>query len=143
MKKILKGLGFEQAELSILLCTREEIAALNLQYLGKNRPTDVLSFSQLDEQQQIMVRKGQLADLQKQNQGLPLILGDVVLAPEVIKLQAHEHGVPYFRELTFLAIHGLLHLLGYNHEAEDQKEMSQMFTLQDKLLQGCYQRRLK
>jgi rRNA maturation RNase YbeY len=74
-----------------------EIHALNRQYRGKNKPTDVLSFPLADELQ-------------------PFLLGDVVISIETAARQAQRRGHTLREELQTLLVHGILHLLGYDHE---------------------------
>ena len=96
---ILKHLQAENAELSVYLCSTETIHGLNRDWRGKDRPTDVLSFPQdcVD---------GPIAGP----------LGDIVLSPDVAVAQADREGVTYESELLRLLIHGVLHLVGYDHE---------------------------
>jgi probable rRNA maturation factor len=91
-----------QTELELLLTTDEEIHALNKAYRGKDRPTDVLSFT-LDE---------------------PKTLGQLVISIPRAQQQAEDLGQTLNEELRFLFTHGLLHLLGYDHEdPEEEKRM--------------------
>jgi len=94
-------LGVSPAELSILLVDNQQIQELNRTWRGKDRPTDVLAFSQ---------REGEFADPKD-----PL-LGDIVISVEQAKKQAEEHKHSLEDELDLLLIHGILHLLGYEHE---------------------------
>lgn len=86
-----------QAELSLALVTDREIHTLNLQYRKKDKPTDVLSFPLADKLQ-------------------PQLLGDVIISVETAARQAQRRGHSLREELQTLLIHGILHLLGYNHE---------------------------
>jgi probable rRNA maturation factor len=95
----------EQAELSIAVVPVEEMAHLNEQYRGVAGPTDVLSFG-CDEPC--------AADSDE-----PITLGDVIIAPEVAEKQAAELGTTVEAELNLLLVHGVLHLLGYEHEDDD------------------------
>jgi len=95
----------EQSELSVALVGDEEMAHLNEQYRGVKGPTDVLSFG-CDEPCPTPGDE-------------PITLGDVVIAPEVAERQAAELGHSIEHELDVLLVHGVLHLLGYDHEAED------------------------
>lgn len=92
-------------ELSIALVDDEEMAHLNKQYRGIEGPTDVLSFG--------------CDDPCPTPGDEPITLGDVVIAPEVAERQAAELGHTIEHELDVLLVHGVLHLLGYDHEAED------------------------
>lgn len=91
----------ESAELSLAIVDIEEIASLNERYRGIAGPTDVLSFS-CDDPCPVEGNE-------------PITLGDVVIAPEVAEQQAHELGHTVEEELNLLLVHGILHLLGYDH----------------------------
>jgi probable rRNA maturation factor len=107
-------------EVSVLVVDRGAIAALNAHHMEAEGPTDVLAFP---------------IDLPGETEpGLPALLGDVVLCPEVAAEQAAEHGVPASDELDLLLVHGLLHLLGHDHAEE--RERHEMFGLTDRLLSG-------
>lgn len=112
------------AELSVLLVDAEYMADLNHRWLGGEGPTDVLAFP-MDEGG---VDRGPT----EENGGGPALLGDIVLCPEVAQRQARSAGHPVGDELELLTVHGILHLLGYDHaEPEEEREM---FTLQSRLL---------
>jgi probable rRNA maturation factor len=92
-------------ELSVTLSSDEHVRALNAQWRGKDKPTNVLSFPMADER-----------DLQRANiAGPELLLGDIVLARGVCEAEATEKGVPVDQHATHLMVHGTLHLLGYDH----------------------------
>ena len=95
-------------EISFVLTDDKRMRALNRAYRGKDKPTNVLSFAALD------------ADRPKT--GMPWLLGDVVLASGVIarEAKAQRKSVPH--HLSHLAVHGVLHLLGYDHEQESDAE---------------------
>ena len=108
-RRLLAGLGLDGAELSVLLVADGEMRRLNRDWRGKDRPTDVLAFAQ-----------GEGAG------GAPDgLLGDVVISVDAARRQAAERGETLGREADRLLIHGLLHLLGYDHErsARDAAEM--------------------
>lgn len=110
-----------QAELSILFVEPDAMAELHERWLDLPGPTDVMSFP-MDE-----LRPG--ADGRPTEPG---VLGDVVLCPDVAARQAREAGHSTAEELLLLTVHGILHLLGFDHaEEEEEKEM---FALQRKLL---------
>lgn len=111
-------MGYENAELSVLLTTDKEIADLNAKYRGKNKPTDVLSFSQNEGKAQIETKH----------------LGDLVISLETCARQAREFGVSFLEELNRLLIHGLLHLLGYDHENVSKIEAQKMRSKEAELL---------
>lgn len=95
-----------EAEVSVALVDNEAIRALNLQYRGLDKPTDVLSFSQMEGEELFSP-----SDV--------LILGDIVISIEQALLQAESYGHSFKRELAFLLVHGLLHLAGYEHDEEE------------------------
>ena len=100
-RRTLAGEGVGAAELSVSFVDETEIADLHVRYLGEPGPTDVLSFP-LDEEEEHGVR----------------ILGDVVIAPSVA---ARNHPDDPEAELRLLLVHGILHLLGYDHEEDAEK----------------------
>jgi len=110
-----------QTDLSILLVGTEVMTELHVQWMDEPGPTDVLSFP-MDE-----LRPG--LDGEVTPAGL---LGDVVLCPEVAARQAREAGHSTMEELLLLTTHGILHLLGYDHEEPDEEK--EMFALQRQLL---------
>jgi probable rRNA maturation factor len=101
-------------ELSVRLAGDEEVRALNSEWRGKDKPTNVLSFPMLEE-----------ADLAEANVAGPeLLLGDIVLARGVCEREAAEKDIPVERHATHLLVHGTLHLLGYDHlEDEEAADM--------------------
>lgn len=110
-----------EAELCIKLVDEPTIAELNEQWMGKEGPTDVLSFP-MDE-----LRPGLIDEEPEEG-----VLGDLVLSPTVAARQGETAGHGMLAELELLTVHGILHLLGYDHaEPEEHKEM---FGLQDDLL---------
>ena len=109
------------SELSILMVTPEVMSELHVQWMDEPGPTDVLSFP-MDE-----LRPGSEGDPTPAG-----LLGDVVLCPDVAARQALEAGHSTAEELLLLTVHGILHLLGFDHaEPEEEKEM---FGLQRQLL---------
>ena len=104
-RKILLYLGCLKAELSLLLTDDVQIRALNKQYRKINRPTDVLAFPMLE---------GDAFPPRSQ------LLGDVVISLETARRQAKEAGHSMGREVKILLIHGILHLLGYDHEDSEE-----------------------
>lgn len=97
----------EAVELSIAIVSIAEMSALNRDHRGKEGPTDVLSFECDD-----------LCAVFEPDE--PIILGDVIIAPEVAESQAAEYGHTVEEELNLLLVHGVLHLLGYDHIADDE-----------------------
>lgn len=116
-----KGPAFARtAEVSLVLCGDAVIRRLNRDYRRIDRPTDVLSFPQLE------------GERTPQPKGAPLALGDVVISLPTARRQAQAAGKLLRDEIELLWTHGLLHLLGYDHaEKRDEKRM---FALQDRLI---------
>lgn len=98
-------------EVSIVLSTDEYIHGLNYKYRGKDRPTDVLSFA-LNEGEE-----PEIIDGPKE-----VLLGDIIISVETAMRQAEEYGHSLEREMAYLTVHGILHLLGYDHMAEEEKQ---------------------
>ncbi|RYZ77772.1 MAG: rRNA maturation RNase YbeY [Proteobacteria bacterium] len=101
-------------ELVIAFVTVEQIQALNKEYRGKNKPTDVLSFGSPEKNSET--------------------LGELAISPVVISKQAREHGLLVREELGYMVLHGFLHLLGYDHETHE-RDAKKMFKLQDELFE--------
>lgn len=102
VQRVMAALELEpRAELSLVICGDQEIAALNEQWLGRQGPTNVLAFAQ---------GEGQGAGLH------PEILGDVVVSIETAERESADNGLEPGEHLMRLIIHGLLHLLGHEHE---------------------------
>ncbi len=101
----------DSAELSVAIVTVDEMTNLNERYRGTQGPTDVLSFAQ-DEPTAAAGDE-------------PITLGDVIIAPEVAQEAATELGTTVESELNLLLVHGTLHLLGYDHEADEDAEVMQ------------------
>ncbi|ADG05532.1 rRNA maturation RNase YbeY [Kyrpidia tusciae] len=113
--------GVEAAEVSVVLVDDERIHELNRDYRGVDRPTDVLSFA---------MREGEGEPVQTE-EGREL-LGDIVISVETAERQANQYGHSLRRELAFLAVHGFLHLLGYDHQSPEQERV--MFGKQEEVL---------
>jgi probable rRNA maturation factor len=118
------------AELSVLLVDESAMTELNARWMGEERPTDVLAFP-MDELRPPQPG-GTHAEHGAGDDGMPGLLGDVVICPRVAAAQARQarHGVA--DEIDLLCTHGILHLLGYDHA--DPAELAVMFGLQDRLL---------
>ena len=125
-------------EVSLLFVDEEAMAALNQQFLGKSGPTDVLSFPIEDEPGPT----GRSPDLGGSGPGVSpeegtlTLLGDVVICPAVAAANAVEHEVSLEDEVALLVVHGLLHLLGLDHEEEAEAE--RMEALEQELLTRYY-----
>ena len=100
-QKILNALGCPDSEVSILIVDDARIQELNRDYLQRDKPTNVISFSMLE---------GEETSLH------PQLLGDVVISADTAARDAAEADTPFENELYFLLLHGILHLLGYDHE---------------------------
>jgi probable rRNA maturation factor len=99
------------AELSLLLVNDAQIQALNLRYLGRDKPTNVLAFP---------MREGEFSTLH------PHLLGDLVISVETARRQMKRFGLDEMKMVILLMIHGILHLVGYEHEGtrKGAQEMS-------------------
>lgn len=109
--------------LEVNFIDNETIHQINRDYRNIDRPTDVISFAFLDEVEgEININYGDHM----------FLLGEILISLDQAKLQAEEYKHSLHREICFLFIHGLLHLLGYDHQNEEQEK--EMFDLQDKIL---------
>lgn len=113
-------------ELSVLFVSNEEITQLNNEYRHKNMPTDVLSFPMAEDDDDFQLIFA--------NEGQPRLLGDIIISLDKAREQAEQYGHTLRRELAFLAVHGLLHLLGYDHETDTDEQI--MFNKQKDILQN-------
>ena len=107
---LLEDLPLERAELSLVLADDAMVQELNRQYRGQNKPTNVLSFAALDDE-----------DAPEPTDG-PLLLGDVIIAYETTAAEAEAEGKSLSDHLSHLVVHGVLHLLGFDHMEEDEAE---------------------
>lgn len=126
VRRILTGLELPDAEVSILMVDDRQIQELNRRFLGRDKPTNVLAFS---------MKEGEYASLH------PHLLGDIVISIETAKRQSKRFSLNAMGMITLLLIHGILHLLGYDHEGTKsearemtakQKELFQQIILFDK-----------
>jgi probable rRNA maturation factor len=101
----------DAVELSVALVDPAEIARLNAAYRGAKGPTDVLSFG--------------CDDPEPVDSDEPIAIGDVVIAPEIAQAQAVDLGTTVESELDLLLVHGVLHLLGYDHDSDDDAAVMQ------------------
>ena len=112
-------------EMSLSFVNKEEIQEINRDYRGKDVPTDVISFALNDEVESEISIIGLEDEINS--------IGDVIICVDIAKEQAEDYNPSFDREIGFLAVHGFLHLLGYDHMTpEDEKEM---FEKQDKILE--------
>ena len=118
LKFALDYLKIENAIFNVIIVDEEKIQYLNKNYRGIDRVTDVISFALEDDHTFINTKFR--------------VLGDIYICLKRAKDQSIEYGHSFLRELSFLTLHGLLHLLGYDHmNAEDEKIM---FSLQERIL---------
>ncbi|MGI1806995.1 rRNA maturation RNase YbeY [Exiguobacterium sp. TDN 0502] len=105
------------SELSVTFVSNDEIQEINREWRGKDQATDVISFA-MEELGEDEIDFGLLEDE-------PVVLGDLIISVERCREQAAEYGNHFERELGFLAVHGFLHLLGYDHiEKADEEVMT-------------------
>lgn len=107
-----KKLG-PNTEVDITIVNNEEIHQLNRDYRGVDRPTDVLSFALDEGDEEPEIEDGEAEHL----------LGDIIISAPIAQAQAEEYGHGMAREMTYLAVHGILHLLGYDHMEEEDKRI--------------------
>jgi probable rRNA maturation factor len=111
VSQILKILNYADKEISISFVDDENIRQINKQYLQRDRATNVISFSMLE---------GKCGNIN------PQILGDVIISVQTARKDAVKGRLSLEQEIDFLLIHGILHLLGYNHENTTKKETDRM-----------------
>jgi probable rRNA maturation factor len=122
-ERMLRFLEREQDELSILLTDDAYIRTLNATHRGKDRPTDVLAFPQDDSQDDALPEAAKLGHAP----GEERLLGDVVISLDTARRQAQRRKRQLIDEVSFLLAHGILHLLGYDHQNDaDEARMNAM-----------------
>ena len=104
-------MGYPASELSIAIVGDRTIRRLNREYLGRDKPTNVISFA---------MQEGPFAALN------PQLLGDVVISADTCAREAEEGGMSFTARLHFLLLHGILHLTGYDHERSGEREAQRM-----------------
>jgi probable rRNA maturation factor len=104
-------LGYPDSELSVAIVGDRSIRCLNLAYLGRDKPTNVISFA---------MQEGPFAGVN------PQLLGDVVISAVTCAREADEGGISFTSRLLFLLLHGILHLTGYDHERSGESEARRM-----------------
>ena len=120
----------EETEMSVTFMDNAAIQVINRTYRGKDTPTDVISFAMEEEgEDELPIIFDEADEFELE---MPRTLGDIMISIERAQEQAQEYGHSYDRELGFLALHGFLHINGYDHMTpEDEKEM---FGLQKEIL---------
>ncbi len=122
-EKVLVAQGTDsRTELGLVIADQERVRQLNLSYLGKDEPTDVLTFAMLSEQPE-----GDLAPFVPPPDGVQH-LGEVIISYPQAIIQAEEHRHSVEKEIAILIIHGVLHLLGYEH---DKPELEQQMRARE------------
>lgn len=109
-------------EVSVTITNNKEIQQINAEHRGIDRPTDVLSFPLYERDEEWMLEEGEEV----------VALGDIVISLDRAIEQANDYGHSLSREIGFLAVHGFLHLLGYDHETPEEE--TEMFGRQDLIL---------
>jgi len=110
---VLEEEGLEsETGVSLILIDEAEMALLNEVHMGKQGPTDVLSFP--------IEASAPGSPPVRSPGGPPIELGDIFIAPSVVRGNAERHGVTFEDELSLMVVHGLLHLLGWDHEVEEE-----------------------
>lgn len=111
-----------EPEISVTLVTKEEIHRLNQEFRQVDRPTDVLSFPMNEYDKPADFSGGKFGEsMTCSPETGELVLGDIVLCSEVVREQAQEYGHSELREFSFLVVHSLLHLFGYDHMEEEER----------------------
>lgn len=113
----------KNTEFSISFVNEEEIHEINKKYRGIDRPTDVISFALNDDVE---------GDMEIIGGESTNYIGDIIICTDIAAEQANDYGHSYERELGFLAVHGFLHLLGYDHMTEEDEKI--MFAKQEEIL---------
>jgi probable rRNA maturation factor len=131
--RLLSALGLGRTELSLIMVDDPTIQGLNREFRGADSPTDVLSFSQIEEIGADSSKLGQPVDLPG------TILGDVVISIDTALRQASQYRVTPAERLRTLLIHGTLHLIGYDHE-RSRLDARQMFARERELLKAVSRR---
>lgn len=111
LKRLLKALQRENNEVGVTIVDDAQIQSINREYLDRDRPTNVISFA---------MTEGIGGEIH------PEILGDIVISAETAARDAAAGDLALMEEMEFLLIHGLLHLIGYNHEECDEREAERM-----------------
>ncbi len=113
IKAILNDYNLPGGEIGLIIVSDYYIKKLNKKYRGKDSPTDVLSFSFLEPEHEDMSDEEDFA------------IGDIIISLDRAREQASEQGHSLEQEIVLLTIHGLLHLLGYDHERKEDRELMQ------------------
>lgn len=118
LENVAKDEGLENILFNVIIIDNSRIREINREYRNIDRETDVISFALEDD------KTFNLEEIR--------VLGDIYISIDKVRSQALEYGHSFKRELSFLAIHGFLHLLGYDHMEKDEEEI--MFKKQEEVL---------
>ena len=121
LRKVKRELGLKEPEVTVCLVSDKAMARLNESFRNKKGPTDVLSFPTVARPRPVRVRRG----LHAANSGEHQYLGDIAISPATARRYATSHDRTVASELRVLIVHGVLHLLGYDHET-DRGEMDKI-----------------
>jgi probable rRNA maturation factor len=126
-KRVLEAQSLKgEVEVSLLFVDEASMAELNERFLGEEGPTDVLAFPIEDEPEpggRTPDEGGTGPGGPTEQDDIPLLLGDVVVCPKVAQRNAQERGVGFEAEVELLVVHGLLHLLGMDHEEDEEAQV--------------------
>lgn len=111
-------MGYPDSELSLVITGDLGIRRVNRDYLGKDRPTNVISFA---------MSEGEYGGIN------PEVLGDVIISADTAAREAQEGGIPFWSRLCFLLLHGILHITGYDHERSGEEEARRMEAKEQEL----------
>jgi probable rRNA maturation factor len=112
LRRVWDELGLEGTEVTICLVSDAEIARMNACFRGKKGPTDVLSFPAAENRRPFRIKRGRRGPFRKR------YLGDVAISPATAGRNAKTYGRTLGNEIRILMLHGVLHLLGYDHETD-------------------------
>ena len=118
-------------EMSVTIVDNNRIHEINKEYRKIDRPTDVISFAIEDNDEEDFEIFFDTLDKEEDFE-IPRLLGDIFISIDKAEEQAKEFGHSFDREIGFLAVHGFLHLNGYDHQTEEEEH--EMFSLQDEIL---------
>jgi probable rRNA maturation factor len=121
LRRVQKELGLKQSDVTVCLVSEAAMAGLNKSFRKKNEPTDVLSFPAVTRQKPLRLRRPSRAT----NSSAHGYLGDIAISPATARRYAKKHDRSLASELRVLILHGILHLLGYDHQT-DRGEMDEI-----------------
>ena len=112
-RRVKDELGVGESEITICLVSDAEMARMNVAFRKKKGPTDVLSFPAVKRRRPVLVKRG------RRKKKLESELGDIAISPAAARRNARKQGRTLTREMRILILHGVLHLLGYDHETDN------------------------